>query len=346
MVVSGAVNGTSKSVNPSVNLNVGRLTHNNSRYTRIALIPAYNEARFIGSVVLQVRPHVDQVVVVDDGSSDGTAETARAAGATVYSMPQNGGKARAISEGIAYIRRLALLRQGPPTAVVMIDGDGQHDPSQIPALLAPIEEGEADIVIGSRFIGIKSRIPKWRVFGQHALTLATNVASGIQSTDSQSGFRAFAPDVLPYLNFSAKGFSLESEMQFIIREHDLRLVEVPISVVYEEPPKRNPIRHGLQVLNGVLRLIGQSRPLLFFGLPSVLLLFVGLLMGVWVVDLYQSTTTLAMGYALLCVLLSIMGCIGFATAIILHTIRAWLMEWLRRVPESDQLRKLKEGSLV
>lgn len=339
MVKAAMVNGTHKSVN--------LLQKNDaSRYRRIALIPAYNEARFIGSVVLQVQPHVDQVVVVDDGSSDDTADTARAAGAIVCSMPQNAGKASAISQGIRYIRRLELFKQGPPTVVVMIDGDGQHDASQIPALLAPIEQAEADIVIGSRFIGIKSRIPRWRVFGQHALTLATNVSSGVHSTDSQSGFRAFAPSVLPYLDFSAKGFSLESEMQFIIREHDLRLVEVPISVVYEEPPKRNPIKHGLEVLNGILRLVGQSRPLFFFGLPSLLLLFVGGLIGLWVVDLYQHTSTLAMGYALTGGLLSIMGGIGFATAIILHTIRAWLMEWLRRVPESEEYSQLKEVPLV
>lgn len=279
------MNGTSKAAKLLDHHHAPHLAHNTGKLGRIALIAAYNEARFIGSAVLQVQQHVDLVVVVDDGSTDTTAQTAWAAGAIVYSMPQNGGKARAISAGIRYIRRLECFRQGAPTAVVMIDGDGQHDASQILALLAPIEAGEADIVIGSRFMGIKSRIPKWRIFGQHALTLATNVASGVHSSDSQSGFRAFAPHVLPYLDFSAHGFSLESEMQFIIREHKWRLAEVPISVVYEEPSKRNPIAHGLQVLNGVLQLIGRSRPLFFFGVPGFLLLLSGVLLGAWVVDI-------------------------------------------------------------
>jgi glycosyltransferase involved in cell wall biosynthesis len=213
----------------------------------------------------------------------------------------------------------------------MLDGDGQHNPAEIPSLLAPIEAGEADLVIGSRFIGIESQIPKWRVFGQHALTLVTNAASGIKSTDSQSGFRAFASDILPHLDFYAEGFSMESEMQFIVREHNLRLVEMPISVVYEEAPKRNPIAHGLQVLNGVLGLIGRSRPFLFFGLPGFVVLMAGLLMGVQVVHIFQQTSQLPTGYALICVLLSILGGIGLATGVILHSMRAWLTEWVRPI---------------
>ena len=111
---------------------------------RIALIPAYNEERFIGSVVLQALKHVDRVVVVDDGSVDDTALIAEEAGAEVLSLPKNVGKAQAVSEGIRHIRRLR------PTAVVMIDGDGQHDAKQIPTMLAPIEAGKADMVIGDR----------------------------------------------------------------------------------------------------------------------------------------------------------------------------------------------------
>jgi glycosyltransferase involved in cell wall biosynthesis len=299
----------------------------NTLRKRIALIPAYNEARFIGSVVLQTHCYVDQVVVVDDGSTDKTAEVAKAAGAFVLSMDQdqNMGKAKALSKGFEHIKKLK------PTAVVMIDGDGQHNPSQIPNLLAPIEADEADMVIGSRFVGIESEIPKWRIVGQHALTVATNLASGVHSTDSQSGFRAFATHVLPLLDFRAKGFSVESEMQFIAREHKLRVAEVPISVVYEEPSKRNPVAHALQVLNGVLRLVGQSRPLLFFGMPGLTFLLSGLGIGVWVVSIFQKRKELATGYALICVLCSIIGGIGLATGLILHSIRSLLGEWLRPI---------------
>ena len=301
----------------------GKLPRNVKR-KRVALIPAYNEARFIGSVVLQARQYVDHVVVVNDGSKDETAEIARAAGAEVFDMPENVGKAKAVTEGFDHVRRLK------PTAVVMIDGDGQHDPQQIPNMLAPVETGEAEMVIGSRFIGIKSEIPPWRIIGQHALTIATNFASGVYTTDSQSGFRAFSPDVLPFMKFQAKGFSLESEMQFIANENELRVAEVPISVVYEEPSKRNPVSHGLQVLNGVLRLVGQMRPLLFFGTSGLLILLVGSALGFWVVNSYQSSPELAVGYALISVLLCLVGIISLATGVILHSVRALLIDCFQR----------------
>ncbi|MDQ4074977.1 MAG: glycosyltransferase family 2 protein, partial [Chloroflexota bacterium] len=264
------------------------------------------------------------VVVVDDGSTDGTAETARAGGAKVLCMPRNVGKARAVTEGMRYVRRLE------PTAVVMLDGDGQHDPRQIPTVLGPVEAGTADMVIGSRFIGVQSRIPRWRVVGQRTLTLATNAVSGVRCTDSQSGFRAFGPRALPFLEFRASGFSMESEMQFIARENDLRLAEAPIAVIYTEPPKRNPVAHGLQVLSGVIRLAGQARPLLFFGVPGFVFLLSGLLFGIQVILIFQASRQLAVGYALACVLLSIFGLIGVATGVMLHAIRALLVEWLER----------------
>lgn len=311
-------------------MNVAQAVNQNLDYrdnvlrNRIALIPAYNEERFIGSVVLQALKHVDRVVVIDDGSADETAQIAEEAGADVLSLAENMGKARAVSEGISYLRRLR------PTAIVMIDGDGQHDAKQIPTMLAPIEAGKADMVIGSRFVGIKSEIPKWRIFGQHALTIATNVASGVHTTDSQSGFRAFSPEALPFLDFYADGFSIESEMQFIAAEQGLRLAEVPISVVYEEPPKRNPVRHGLQVINGIMRLVGQMRPLLFFGVPGMLVLAMGLLVGMWVVQIGHTSSELAIGYALLAILFCLIGVISLATGVILHSMRALVVDWLQR----------------
>src|SRR3954451_7486812 len=203
----------------------------------VALIPAYNERRFIGSMVLAVRQFVDLVVVVDDGSSDNTAEIAQRAGATVVRHTLNQGKATAVNTGFSFIRQMC------PRAIVMIDGDGQHCPNDIPTVLAPILDGCADVVIGSRFLQVKSAIPAYRQVGQHGLTLMTNLASGVSVSDSQSGFRAFSTRALEQLSFSQGGFSIESEMQFQAREHGLRVVEVPIEVIYAEPAKRNPIKH-------------------------------------------------------------------------------------------------------
>lgn len=286
----------------------------------VALIPAFDEDRFIASVVLKARRFVDQVVVVDDGSHDDTALLAEQAGATVIRQPHNQGKAAALNVGFEAARKLKAH------VVVLLDGDGQHDPNDIPALIAPIAEGQADIVVGSRFLGVASNTPQWRVMGQHALNLATNVASGISLTDSQNGFRALSGRALEHLIFRTRGFSVESEMQFLIAEHDLTVHEVPVVVNYDEKPKRNPVTHGLQVLNGILRMIGQNRPLFFFGTPGVLLVAAGSLWMIVVVDRFNQYGRLAVGHALLAVLVIIIGVLALFTAIILHTIRAYMLE--------------------
>lgn len=286
---------------------------------KIAVIAAYDEDRFVGSVVLKTRRYVDQVIVVDDGSSDDTARVAEDAGAIVVRHETNCGKAQAINTGL---RRARDLNAG---IVILIDADGQHNPAEIPALIAPIEAQQADVVVGSRFLGVRSRIPWWRVFGQHALTVATNVASGVALTDSQSGFRALSRAALQSLEFRPDGgFSIESEMQFLAQQHRLSVIEVPTRMTYDEGPKRNPFRHGIQVLNGIMALVSQHRPLVFFGVPGALILAVGLALGVIVVDRYNTYQTLAVGYALISILLDIIGIQTLFTGIILHSIRAFL----------------------
>lgn len=289
-------------------------------HPRVAVIAALNEDRFIGSVVLKTRHFVDQVIVVDDGSHDQTATVAEQAGAVVIRHEHNLGKAQAVNTGLRRARELKA------SVVVLIDADGQHNPAEIPALLAPIEAGAADVVVGSRFLGVRSRIPRWRVWGQRALTLATNLASGVAITDSQSGFRVLSRRALETLTFRPEGgFSLESEMQFLAQQHGLSVQEVPVSVTYAERPKRNPFSHGFQVVNGILVLISQHRPLIFFGVPGLLILILGLALGVIVVDRYNDYQTLAVGTALISILLAIIGIQTLFTGIILHSIRALLM---------------------
>jgi glycosyltransferase involved in cell wall biosynthesis len=286
----------------------------------LAVIPAYDEERFIASVVLKARRFVDQVIVIDDGSTDETAMLAEAAGATVIRQPHNQGKAAALNAGFD------MARQLNPSAVVLLDGDGQHNPADIPALLQPILDGDADVVVGSRFMGVTSDIPRWRVAGQHFLTIATNRASGIALSDSQNGFRALSRRAIANLSFRTRGFSVESEMQFLIKQHHLAVREVPIAVNYDEGPKRNPVTHGVQVLNGILRMIGQNRPLFFFGVPGLLILAAGLFLGLTVVDSYNMYSKLAVGTALIAISLCIVGLFSIFTGIILHTIRAYMTD--------------------
>jgi glycosyltransferase involved in cell wall biosynthesis len=295
----------------------------------VAIIPAYNEERFIGSAVLSARKHTDTVIVVDDGSDDATAEVAAAAGALVVKHAENRGKGAAFSSGFARARELC------PDVVVTLDADGQHLAEQIGRVAAPVLAGKADIVIGSRYLQPTGNVPRHRVWGHHLFNFMTNRASGVSVTDSQSGFRAFSARAVQHISFQSAGFSVESEMQFLAREHELKMVEVSITICYHDKAKRPVIAHGMMVLNGLLRLVGQYRPLLFFGLPGFLLLLVGLLWGLWVIDYYRQTRVLDMGYALISMLLFLVGNMILTTAIILHSVRGLLLSMLQTPRQSD-----------
>jgi glycosyltransferase involved in cell wall biosynthesis len=292
----------------------------NDHYKIIAVIPAYNEERFIGSVVLKTRQYADAVIVVDDGSQDATGKIAEAAGAVVVQHQQNQGKGSALNTGFCRAREL------DPDVVVTLDADGQHLPEELTRVAAPVLKGHADIVVGSRYLEKRSQVPLHRIWGHLVFNFMNNQASGIPLTDSQSGFRAFSPLALCAISFHSDGFSVESEMQFLAHEHSLRVAEIPITIHYHDKPKRPVIVHGLMVLNGVLRLVGQHRPLLFFGPPSMMVLLAGLLWGAWAADMYSRARVLAAGYALLSMLLFIIGSLGMFAGITLHSVRRLLLQ--------------------
>ena len=297
----------------------------------VAAVPAYNEARFIGSVVLRARRFVDLVLVIDDGSTDETAEVAEAAGAHVVRHAENGGYGEAIATAFREARRLNA------SALVLIDGDGQHSTDDMTRVLDPVLAGEADVSVGSRFLGIKSDIPGYRKVGQHALTVATNLGSGVRLTDSQSGFRAFSRAAIDAISFQVVNWSVMSEMQFLIQKHGLRVTEVPISVVYKEPAKRNPVGHGMTVLNGIVRLVSQGRPLLFFGVPGFIVLLLGLLLGTRVVTIWDATHQFAIGTALITVLLTIVGVLAIFVGLMLNAMRIFFDDLRRSVAKDEPM---------
>src|SRR5437868_2776654 len=201
----------------------------------LVAIPAHNEDRYIGSVVLKLRAAGYQVLVVDDGSTDRTVDIAAAAGALIVQHIDNQGKAAAVRSAFEKARQLHV------DALVLLDGDSQHDPFEVEQVVAPVLAGRADMVVGSRFAGVESRIPRWRRVGQHTLTLATNLGSGVPVSDSQSGFRAFSRKAVEGIRLKHVGFSVESEMQFEAKALSLAVEEVPITVNYQIAVKRNPV---------------------------------------------------------------------------------------------------------
>ncbi len=290
----------------------------------IVAIPAYNEDRYIGSLVLKLRAADRTVLVVDDGSTDATAAIAEAAGAHVVRHQVNEGKTAAVETIFSEVRRMGA------SALVLLDGDSQHDPREVDLLAAPILSGEADMVVGSRFAGVRSQIPAWRVAGQHALTLATNIGSGLHLTDTESGYRAFSRRAVNEMRFKGRGFALEASTQFEAKQRGWKVLEVPISVQYDIPLKRNPVWHGMGQLDAIFRLVAEHRPLLFFGAPGLALVLAGLFLGIQVAVIYQATTQLAVGYALITVMLSVVGVLTAFTGIVLHAIRLMFLEYVGR----------------
>jgi glycosyltransferase involved in cell wall biosynthesis len=289
----------------------------------IVVVPAYNEERFIGSVVLLTLRFVDTVIVVDDGSIDATAEVAAAAGAKVLRHPDNRGKAQALNTAFQMARDYA------PDVVVTLDADGQHLPQELIKVAGPVLRGEADLVIGSRYLKRPYHVPRHRYIGHCFLNWLTGTASGVQASDSQSGFRAFSPRALSCSEFLSQGFSVEAEMQFIAGQQGLRIVEVPITVRYMDKPKRPVIQQGFHVLKGVLKLTGQYRSLFFFGLPGLMLFLFSLGYGAVVLDFFVQTHQLAIGSTFVCVLLFVAGLILISTAITLHSVRGLLIDLVK-----------------
>jgi glycosyltransferase involved in cell wall biosynthesis len=290
----------------------------------VVAIPAYNEDRFIGSLVLKLRARDRRILVIDDGSTDATADLAEAAGATVVRHERNQGKMAAVQTAFEHARRMGA------EVLVLLDGDSQHEPADVDGLVDPILNGDADMVVGSRFAGVRSEIPRWRVAGQHALTMATNVGSGLRLTDTESGFRAFSRRALEEMRFSGSGFAIEPATQFQAKARGWKVVEVPIHVHYELPMKRNPVLHGVGQVDAILRLIAEHRPLLFFGVPGLLILVAGLGLGLQVVRIYDASQQLAVGYSLITVLLVIVGILASFVGIMLHAIRDLVEEALDR----------------
>ena len=214
----------------------------------IVIIPAFNEQAAIGEVVKKSLQYADDVLVVDDGSKDNTCEIAEKAGASLLKHPTNFGKGVSLRDAFAQVNGYDI--------VVTIDGDGQHNPDEIPKLIEPILQDNADFVNGSRYLnGFDENTPAYRRVGQRVLDIATNITAGTSVTDSQSGFRAFKGSTICCYKFRDPGFGIESEMIADAAENNLKILEVPITVKYdvENSSTKGPVTHGVGVLLKIIK---------------------------------------------------------------------------------------------
>jgi glycosyltransferase involved in cell wall biosynthesis len=201
-----------------------------------AVIPAFNEAGGIARVVEGIRPHVAHVVVVDDGSTDGTTERAQAAGAEVVRHDTNAGKGCAIRTGIARV----LSRDF--THVLLLDGDMQHLPGEAAQLLAAAAETGADVVLGERRF-FRAQMPASRYHANRIGSLVLSWFMGVPLRDTQCGFRVFRLAALEPIRLTATGYEIETEMLVKVRRRGGRLATVPVTAVYgHQRSKLRPIR--------------------------------------------------------------------------------------------------------
>jgi glycosyltransferase involved in cell wall biosynthesis len=189
----------------------------------LVVIPALNAERTIGAVVADCKAEVKDVLVVDDGSTDRTAEVAREAGADVVSHPVNRGKGAALKTAFAYAQEHGF------EAVVTLDADGQHLPREIPKFFAVREETGGDLIIGGRAHLFGQMLPRRR-FANRFSARCIAFASNTNVTDSQSGFRLYSAQLLRAIRLRSDGFDMESEVIVQAGKRRFKIISIPIDL--------------------------------------------------------------------------------------------------------------------
>lgn len=238
-----------------------------------AILPAYNEELCISSIIIGSKKYVDKIIVIDDGSTDNTVEIAELAGAQVIKHYSNKGKGAALKTGFKAAKKSEII--------VTLDSDGYHDPKEIPKLIAPIINGKADIVNGSRYIPQNKKDKSfYRQIWQVLFGKITNIRNGLEITDSQSGFRAFARYTLPVFKFKCPDFGIESEMLTDAVNAGLRIKEVEIGSIYDaDNSTRNTVSYYVNILFKIINNLEFQRPLFYFALPGAIITLIGIISG-------------------------------------------------------------------
>ena len=233
-------------------------------------IPAYNEEKNIASIITKLKNITDSIIVCDDGSSDMTSEISKNLGAIVISHKKNMGYGAAIRT--IFQKSVEL----DSDILVTFDADGQHRIDDVNKILQPLENNEADIVIGSRFLDNESKVPNYRKIGIKVITQVTNASLKKKLTDSQSGFRAYNKQALTQISPSEMGMGISTEILIKASNKGLRIAEIPITILYHDGTStHNPVSHGTSVLISTIKFTSIEHPLKFYGIPSIIFLIIG-----------------------------------------------------------------------
>ncbi|MFB6182928.1 MAG: glycosyltransferase family 2 protein [Haloarculaceae archaeon] len=292
-------------------------------------VPAYDEADAIADVVAAAMRHADAVVVVDDGSTDDTADRARQAGAEVVEHARNRGY------GAALQTLFETAAERDVDHLVVLDGDGQHDPSDVPELVAHQRETGAEVVVGSRFVeGASTDATPLRRAGLWTINGLTNLSLGIVRArsrvhDTQSGFRSYDRRAIADLAAESRidhRMSASVDILYHATRNDYAIEEVPTTVTYDvaDASTHHPVTHGYTLLKNIVRTIETRRPLTAVGAPGVLSTGVGIGFAYWTVLNYVHSGSFPYGLAITATFFTLAGVFGVFTAIMLHALNVHL----------------------
>lgn len=284
-------------------------------------MPAFNEEKNIAPLIVNIQKLGYNVLICDDASTDETANIAKKLGAVVVQHSKNLGYGGSIRSLFSKARELHC------DILVTFDADGQHNFNDIKNLIQPILDDNADIVIGSRFLEKKSKMPKYREVGIKTLTKLANISGNLQVTDSQSGFRAYNKKSIQSISPSEDAMGVSTEILIKAAQEKFRIVEVPVEVSYEgNTSTHNPTVHGLSVVGTTFKMISIKHPLVFYGIPGLFFLALGSIFIALTLASFAETRTIITNQALLAVGSIVVGLVFLMTASILFSILSVVRE--------------------
>ena len=293
-------------------------------------IPAFNEAETVGAVVTEARNYADAVVVVDDGSSDDTADVSRQAGATVIEHERNRGYGHGLKTLFEYADSHDV------DSLVILDADGQHEPRDIPKLVAVHETSGAEIVIGNRFgATARTEMPLYRRCGLWVITQLVNLSMGkirptSQIQDAQSGFRSYNSTAINSIAEQTDAIDnrMSASTDILYHAHangfDIEEVSTTISYDVSNANTRNPITHGVSIVNNICKKIERNNPLTVVGIPGILLMAVGIALGYSTLSAYAVSGEVAVEATVGSVVFVLIGAFALLFSLVRHVLHTAL----------------------
>jgi glycosyltransferase involved in cell wall biosynthesis len=285
--------------------------------SKIAIgLPAFNEEKNIASIITQLKKKYTLIIVCDDGSSDLTSEIAKEMGAIVVRHNTNLGYGAAI--------RSLFLKANELNCDILVtfDSDGQHKISDIENVIKPIQNKEANIVIGSRFIGnVEGNLPTYRKLGIKAITNLVNSNTGNKITDSQSGFRGYDKITLETIVPSDSGMGVSTEILIKANKQNFKIIETPITILYKEKiSSQQTLSHGTSVILSTMKFISIEHPLKFYGIPGISFLTIGLFFIMWTIHEFSIGGSIITNLSIIGIGSTILGSIFVMTSILLYSV--------------------------